>query len=253
MSFRRLRLFCIASAALLAITPSLGQPPARYFEVTSVRENHSGLDRDVGINISGSRISGTNLSLRTLIIQAYGLLDFQITGGPNWLSTARFDIQATTNDPEPITAQELGPMLQHLLADRFHLVVRHESRPMKAYVLVVAKQGSKLHEAAGTPENSMSGVNQRGTSGTAKMIGSGVPMSALAYRIAEQTPFRGDMVIDKTGLTGFYDFTLEWEVGENAGSSLITSLQEQLGLRLLSEKTPVDVLVVDHVEKPSLN
>jgi len=249
---RHLRSLAIASALFTAVTSCLAQQPVKSFEVTSVRQNRSGLEHDNGVDIHGSRITGTNLSLRTLILEAYGVLDFQIVGGPDWLSSARFDIQATT-DGQPISDAELGPMLQRLLADRFHLVVRHATRQFKEYVLVVARNGPRLQETVGAPANSMSGVNQRATEGTAKMIGSGVPMSALAYRIAEQPPFRGHVVVDKTGLHGFYDFTLAWEAGDNADASLITSLDEQLGLKLLYEKTPVEVLVVDRAEMPSDN
>ncbi|NUQ28695.1 MAG: TIGR03435 family protein [Acidobacteriaceae bacterium] len=241
------------TTAFFATMPGFAQRAEKTFEITSVRENFSGLDRDQGVNLSGSRISATNLSLRTLILQAYGVLDFQVTGGPNWLSTARFDLQATTEIAEPIAPADLPPMLQRLLADRFHLTLHHESREMKAYVLVVDKGGPKLHETQETPEKSMSGTNQRGSSGTATMTGSGVNMSALAYRIAQQPAFRGSMVLDKTGLNGHYDFTLQWEAGESAGSSLITALREQLGLKLSSEKTPVDVLVIDRAQKPSEN
>ncbi|MGO4212804.1 TIGR03435 family protein, partial [Terriglobus sp. YAF25] len=133
------------------------------------------------------------------------------------------------------------------------LTLHHESREMKAYVLVIDKGGPKLHETSGAPAKSMSGTNQRGSNGTATMTGSGVGMPALAYRIAQQPAFRGGMVLDKTGLNGYYDFTLQWEAGENAGSSLITALREQLGLKLSSEKTSVDVLVIDRAEKPAEN
>ena len=253
MLVRQLRLFLSSTAVIFATMPGFAQHAEKAFEITSVRENLTGLDRDSGVNLSGSRISGTNLSLRTLILQAYGVLDFQVTGGPNWLSTARFDLQATTENTEPIAPADLPPLLQRLLADRFHLTVHHESREMKAYVLIVDKGGPKLHEISGTPAKSMSGSNQRGSSGTATMAGSGVAMPALAYRIAQQPAFRGSMVLDKTGLNGYYDFTLQWEAGENAGPSLITALREQLGLKLSSEKTTVDVLVIDHAEKPSEN
>jgi uncharacterized protein (TIGR03435 family) len=253
MPVRQLRLFLGITAVFFATMPGFAQHAEKTFEVTSVRENLSGLDRDSGVNLSGSRISGTNLSLRTLILQAYGVLDFQVTSGPAWLSTARFDLQATTENAEPIAPADLQPMLQRLLADRFHLTLHHESREMKAYVLVIDKGGPKLHEASGAPAKSMSGTNQRGSSGTATMTGSGVSMTALAYRIAQQPAFRGSMVLNKTGLNGYYDFTLQWEAGENAGPSLIAALREQLGMKLSSEKSPVDVLVIDRAEKPSEN
>ena len=223
------------------------------FEVISVKPNLSGLDQSIGINILGSRIHGENLPLRTLILQAYGLLDFQIVGGPRWLASDRYDIEATTGLHEVIRLSELGPLLRGLLADRFRLEVHKETREMQTYVLVVDKGGPKLQQTSGVPAQSMSAVSPRTTSGRAKMIGNGVTVSALAYRIAVQQPFLGRTVIDKTGLRGFYDFTLEWDAGDDAGSSILAALRSQLGLKLSSEKGPVEVLVIDSAEKPVAN
>ena len=225
----------------------------RAFEVIAVKPNLSGLDQSTGINILGNRISGENLPLRTLVLQAYDLLDFQIVGGPRWLGSDRFDIEATTGLHEPIRLSELGPLLRSLLADRFHLTIHKEEREMQTYVLVIDKGGPKLHQTTGVAAQSMQGINQRATVGTAKMIGSGVTMSALAYRIAEQQPFLGRTVLDQTGMTGFYDFTLEWEAGDDAGSSILAALRTQLGLKLTYQKGPVEVLVIDSASKPSAN
>lgn len=230
----------------------LAQKPG-VFEVTSVKANRSGAVESRGINIEGSRIVGENLPLRTLIQQAYGVLDFQIDGGPKWIDSDRFDIQASTGRSEAIQMSELGPLLQELLKDRFHLVTHRETRERQTYVLLVDKDGPKLRATEGTPAQSMSVVTQRGLTGTTKMVGNGVTMGALAYRIAIQPMFVGRTAIDKTGLTGFYDFTLEWEAGDDAESSLLRALREQLGLRLSSEKAPVDALVIDRAEQPSEN
>jgi len=242
----------VGTALTLSLLIAQAQTP-KTFEVTSVKPNLSGLDQSIGVNILGSRIIGENLSLRTLILQAYGVLDFQIIGGPRWLSSDRFDVEATTGRPEPIRLPELGPLLRGLLADRFRLATHEETREMPTYVLVVDKGSPKLRQTTGVPAQSMRGVNQRATAGTAKMIGDGVTMAALAYRIAEQEPFLGHTVVEKTGLTGFYDFTLEWDAGDEAGPSILAALRTQLGLRLTSEKSPVEVLVIDSAEKPSAN
>ena len=229
--------FC--AVALLAQKPGA-------FEVTSVKVNRSGALQSRGINIAGSRLLGENLPLRTLIQQAYGVLDFQIEGGPKWMDSERFDIQASTGRAAAIQMSELGPLLQELLTERFHLVTHRETKERQTYVLLVDKDGPKLHATEGTPARSMSAVN-------GKMTGEGVTMGALAYRIAVQPMFVGRTVVDKTGLSGYYDFTLQWEAGEDAESSLLRALREQLGLRLSSEKGPVDVLVIDGVEQPSGN
>jgi uncharacterized protein (TIGR03435 family) len=240
------------AALALSLLIVQAQTP-KAFEVTSVKPNLSGLDQSIGVNIAGSRIRGENLSLRTLILQAYDVLDFQITGGPRWIGSDRFDVEATTGRPEPIRLSDLGPLLRSLLADRFHLATHKETREMQTYVLVVDKGGPKLLQTTGVPAQSMQGVNQRATAGTAKMIGNGVTASALAYRIAEQQPFLGHTVLDKTGLTGFYDFTLEWDAGDDAEPSILAALRTQLGLKLTFEKGPVEVLVIDSAEKPSAN
>jgi uncharacterized protein (TIGR03435 family) len=242
----------LGTALPLFLLIAHAQPPAS-FDVASVKPNLSGRDQSTGVNIIGSRIRCENLSLRTLILQAYDLLDFQIVGGPRWLASDRFDIEATTGRPEPIGASELGPLLRSLLAGRFHLVTHKETREMQTYVLVIDKGGPKLRESTGAPAQSMRGVNQRATSGTAKMIGEGVNMAALAYRIAQQQPFLGHTVLDRTGLTGFYDLTLEWEAGDDAGPSILSALRTQLGLKLTSEKNAVEVLVIDTAERPSAN
>lgn len=241
----------VCTLLLAGLTASAQNRPS--FEVSSVKANLSGLDQSIGINISGSRISGTNLPLHTLILQAYGVLDFQIAGGPRWMTSDRFDIEANTGRPDEIKLAELGPLLQSLLADRFHLVAHKEMREMQTYELVIDKGGPKLQPTTGVPAESMSGVNQRGLSGTAKIIGSGVTMSALAYRLAGQQPFVGRTVVDKTGLTGFYDLTLEWEAGEDAAPSILAALRSQLGLKLTSTKSLVEVLVIDSAEKPEAN
>src|ERR1700755_2586438 len=116
---RHLRSLAIASALFTAVTSCIAQQPAKSFEVTSVRQNRSGLEHDNGVDIHGARITGTNLSLRTLILEAYGVLDFQIVGGPDWLSSARFDIQATTAGGQPISGAALGPMLQRFVPTAF--------------------------------------------------------------------------------------------------------------------------------------
>src|SRR5580704_1152551 len=121
------------AALALSLLIVQAQTP-KAFEVTSVKPNLSGLDQSIGVNIAGSRIRGENLSLRTLILQAYDVLDFQITGGPRWIGSDRFDVEATTGRPEPIRLSDLGTLLRSLLADRFHLATHKETREMQTYI-----------------------------------------------------------------------------------------------------------------------
>jgi uncharacterized protein (TIGR03435 family) len=104
------------------------------FEVASIRHNLSGEERDAGINIlPGGRISGTNLTLRTLIWQAYNTVDFRLTGRPGWLDKERYDVAAKTGDGGNIGLEQLQPLLQHLLADRFQLKTHWETREAMVY------------------------------------------------------------------------------------------------------------------------
>jgi uncharacterized protein (TIGR03435 family) len=208
----------------------------------------------------GLRITGA--SLRNLISLAYNVRPFQVSGGPQWMDTDRFDIEAraTTSDgdaaPDPARAREeqrqTGERLQSLLSDRFQLQLYRETREQPVYALVVARGGSKLRQS---PEaNGLIRMMSRGT-----LRGEGVAVGMLTLNLSNELARR---VIDKTGLTGKYDFELKWmpaaagpqaAEGDPERPSLFTALQEQLGLRLESEKGPVEVLVIERVERPSGN
>ena len=127
----------------ICMPAGLAQTPDS-FEVSSIRVNHSGALQSRGVNIEGSRIVGESLSLQTLIVEAYGVLDFQIQGGPKWMDSESFDIQATTGCAEAIRMSELQPLLRNLLADRFHLITHLETRERQTYILLVDKGGPKL-------------------------------------------------------------------------------------------------------------
>ena len=158
-------------------------------------------------------------------------------------------------------------MLQALITDRFHLDVHHETREMTIYALVVGKSGSKLMPHTGEPPQPTDRLRARPGSLSAKQMG-------IATLVRQLTLQLGRQVIDKTGLTGQYDFTLEWTpepdqggpeaIGlppaarlpppsDSNGPSIFTAVQEQLGLRLDAQKGPVDIIVVDRAEKPGEN
>jgi len=212
-----------------------------------------------------------------IIANAYGVssrVKGQIEGGPEWMSSRAFDINAKVDDQtaarwskmtQQQTDEERGSMLRSLLADRFHLKFHHETREMPSLVLRVAKNGSKLqlpraeHDLpAGVP---LSRIN---FPGRGRMDGHSALMSNLARSLAAEPEIAGRPVIDKTGLAGGYDFTLRWTPDDpnpgaapadsnSQGPSLFTALEEQLGLKLVPEKQPVDIIVVDSVEVPSDN
>jgi uncharacterized protein (TIGR03435 family) len=249
------------------------------FEVASIKP--SGADPHGAFQImpgGGLRTVGT--SLKMLIGQAYDVRDFQISGGPNWISTDRFDITAKpgtgsespSQDPRTMTDEsfktvgdQMRERLRSLLADRFRLALHRETKEESVYVLVVAKGGPKLHASevnGGSVQRPMMRMGRGDLSGQA------APLAFLVQTLSSQL---GRPVIDHTGLTGHYDFTLQWTpdpgqpaaspaIGPDAppppdpnGPSIFAAVQEQLGLRLESQKGPVEMLVIDRVEKPSEN
>jgi uncharacterized protein (TIGR03435 family) len=183
----------------------------------------------------------THVSLRDLIQQAYRVQRSQISG-PSWLDTERFDITARI-PPQP-GRQQLPAMIQSLLADRFLLRLHRESRQLTAYALGVAKGGPKLEKA-----QSETGLRNSSRNARAHANGS-VTMASLAEFLSRGLD---RPVVDRTGLAGFYNVTLDWAADalENAasGPSIFTALQEQLGLRLNAVKAPVEILIVESVER----
>jgi uncharacterized protein (TIGR03435 family) len=243
--------------ALLAALAANAAPAA--FEVASVRPNQAGSAGGEGhtrekIEHSPIGLTMTNVTLSSCIKWAYGVRDFQISGAPGWFGTERYDINAKA--PGPVSEDELKAMLQALLAERFRLAVRFEKKELPVYALAVARNGPKLHRAAGD------------TPATMLLTGGGlvfqsVSMADFADRLANR-PLRVDRpVVDKTGLNGSWDFTLKFadnaaelksslegmEKGDPGGPSLFTVIQEQLGLRLEPAKSSIDALMVEHADR----
>lgn len=243
------RLVAIIGMAGLALSfGARAQSPAA-FEVASIRRNlNSGLNTN--IKVSGGKLTITNGSLKTLIRNAYGILGFQLAGEPRWIDTDMFDIVATTGSSETISPGQLQLLLQNLLADRFQLRVHWETRNTSVYELVRDKNGPKLKESSETEEPR---INTQKGSGKARMQGTREPISILAGHLGNQL---GRIVLDKTGLDGAYDWTLEWGLDltdDSIHPSLFTAVQEQLGLRLKAQKGPMETLVIDSAERPSEN
>jgi uncharacterized protein (TIGR03435 family) len=188
--------------------------------------------------------------LQYLIRSAYRIQADQIVGGPAWLDSDRYDIDAKTGGTEKISPELFRTMLQNLLADRFGLKTHRETRQMTVYVLVADKGGTRLREDT---EGGGNRLNTDRVAGKAVLTGTRVSMEQFSGYIGDKL---SRVVIDKTELEGVYDFTLEWDPEQAPGAigpSMFTGLREQLGLRLESQKTPVDVLVIDSVGRPSEN
>jgi len=223
---------------------------AQTFEVASIKPNRSA---GVGSSIRGSqgRITMENVSLRKVTLWAYGIPDDREYAlvGPDWLGTERFDIQATF--AVDAQAQQVREMTQKLLAERFRQTVHRESRELPTFALVVAKGGPKIHPA----EDGQPGTR----SGPGQLEAHRIPMAKLADLLARLV---GQPVVDDTGLKGLYDFTLRWSPDEtqklsapgegasqSGGPSIFAALQEQLGIKLEGRKGPVDVVIVDRMDK----
>jgi bla regulator protein BlaR1 len=207
--------------------------------------------------LPGGTVVIRNVTVPLLIQQAFDVRDFQISGGPGWLNSLRYDITAKTTlaNTGPIDLTLVRPRLQSLLADRFHLQLHHDTKVMSVYALVIAKNGPKL-----TADNAPDPAG-RMNRGVGHLQGVQVDMRFLTVWL---TRLVGRPVGDQTGLKGTYSFELNWVpdspqangVGDAApvdtsGPSIFTAVQEQLGLRLERRDGPVDILVLDHVEKPA--
>jgi len=250
---------------------SLRLPRARRSRSPPFKPNKSDAPPGPGWSVVGQTFAAINVPLRTLIRQAYQVQGFQVVGGPSWITSDRFDIVAKTGPPAPTRGSDL--MMQSLLAERFKLAAHKETRELPVYALVMAKSdgkpGSQLHQPAvdcyallrpDAPTPLPTGFFCGGMRpGPGQLSGRMATMKQLILFLSPQV---GRIVLDKTGLAGTFDLDLAWTAGPvgpdasgasaslDAGTSIYTSLQEQLGLKLESTKGPVDVLVIDYVEHP---
>jgi uncharacterized protein (TIGR03435 family) len=203
----------------------------------------------------------------------YKVTDSQIVGGPKWMDTELWDIEAKAEHPS--TLDQLHEMFQTMLADRFKLRFHREKREISAYVLTIDQSGSKLKvndspDAFDFPIKPAPGRPPIGPNGVLlKIVGNRVPMSYFTWTLSGY--LQNVPVVDKTGLDQFYDFKLEWlqelppqvaaRAAESAsfsesgpdGPTLPEALREQLGLKLERRKAPAEVCVIDRVEKPEAN
>ena len=278
-----LGLVCIVGAT--AVGQSVQTPPSPAFEVASVKPNNSG-QAQFSFNYlrAGGRFTATNVTLHMLIRNSYQVQDSQIVGGPKWLNSDRFDIVAKAEDvgtsafpvQSPDGPTRLQLMMRGLLVERFRLAVHPETRPVSsALALVVATRDGRLGPALRPSTVDCSALarsarpSPRGQTrcGAAMAIGhftlGGGTLIQLANTLSNIV---GQVVVDRTGLAGNFDIDLTWTPDQTAqrqpdspdltradtnGPSIYAALQEQLGLKLESQKNPVDVLVIDRAERPT--
>jgi uncharacterized protein (TIGR03435 family) len=224
-----------------------GPPMRPEFEVASVKPHASADGSPIGsIARDPGRLSYTGLTVRGLIREAYGLIKvYQLSLGPDALSTDRYDVIAKVS---PAASKEQRMlMLQALLAERFKLIVHRETKELPVYALVVGKNGPKFHAVE--------------DDGSAAEIGSGDGHQIKAHHIsmkllaATLQGYIGDSVVDETGLTGLFDLNLDFNVDESKSFEGPTVFEAvpRVGLKLEARKGHVEVVVIDHVEKPSVN
>lgn len=239
--------------------------PPKEFDVASIKPAEPGT-RGVRLQMTpGGGFNAKNVTAKFLIQQAYGVRDFQISGGPSWITSEHYDINAKAEGAT--STEQLRPLIQALLADRFHLTIHRDTKELPMYALVAGKNGPKLKESSAAPAPGP-GREQMMRMGRGLIDGQGMSMTVFAAQLAQQL---GRSVTDKTGLTGNYDIKLEWTPDESqspfprdpaaeaahpidtTGPTVFTALQEQLGLKLESQKGAVEMIVIDRIEKATEN
>jgi len=252
------------AAALFAQAPA-SIPPDLKFEVASLKPS-TGQGRGGGIRPApgGQRYVATNCPIKMMIQVAYRVKADQIVGGPAWLDSDRFDLEAKAEKPS--TADELHVMLINMLQDRVQLKFHREKKEMPMYALTVDKGGPKLtpHEAANAGEPWIDQIQEKFLH--IKMKATCAPVDYFAFRLSQ---FMDRPVVDLTNLHGGFDFNLEYtlalppgfpanstingEEPDTSGPTVFDAVKKQLGLELKAQKGPVEVIVIDHAEKPSGN
>jgi len=268
-------------------------PQESRFEVVSIKRNTGGDGGSMMGVQPGGRVSVRNLPVRQVIVRAYGIQQFQLTGGSDWLQTERYDIEAKAPDGAVVTDAAINAMLRAMLADRFKLKVRRETRESAIYELMFARSDRRFGEKLRQTSADCVANRNRGTEfgapppnpalvgpgdpipcgmvmiGGNRIAASGEPMTRLATVLGPRVQ---RIVVDNTGLTGLYDFDLQFLPDPLASSArgapagpvrmylvaadvppLMTAIQEQLGLKLQPSRGAVEYAVIEGIERPSEN
>jgi uncharacterized protein (TIGR03435 family) len=279
-----------AAQSTAAQAPATAPPTAEKFDAISIKVDNSGSGRhSLSSNIGGGRLRAVNVSLAGFMVYAYQLPASRIIGAPAWFDSEYFDVDATTATEDNST--DNSARIQAMLADRFKLIVHHETRDLPVYALVLDKPGKlgpqlrltdancsnpqktdlSKPNAASTDNSTPDDVNCGDTSGSTgskrvRFLGHGVSMDKLIEALSGSPShaFVERPLIDRTGLTGKVDFELvftppqfapdnEQTADPSAPPPFTAALRDELGLKLQSATAPVDVLVIDHIEQPTPN
>jgi uncharacterized protein (TIGR03435 family) len=242
MTMLAIRILILLVTATLAIR-------SQSFDVVSVKPNNSGSGRSTE-NTNPGRVIAENISARSLITQAFGVRQLQILGGPGWVTTDNFDISATTGTTKDLNDRELRPYFESLLTQRFGFKYHRETKDAPIYSLVAGKGGARLTPHEGEVNTS---VNISSGSGKVSVNACCISMADFANLLSGRSD---RIVVDNTGISGSYDVKLEWApdpAPESTIPSLFAALQEELGLRLEPARGPVEMIVIDSIEKPTEN
>jgi uncharacterized protein (TIGR03435 family) len=248
--------------ALLMGMVAVAQIPAEQkpqFEVATIKPTDPSFG-GILMRLTGGKFSATGFTLKDLIAFAYAVDNSQIGGGPEWLASDRYDVLGKPEKAGPLSRDAARIMLRPLLADRFHLKIHLDTKPMSVFVLTIEKNGPKLRPRTAGDGGETTHLTFHGASAT----GRNVPVKVLAEELQDMVLSRP--VLDKTGLMGNFDFDLVWRpepklsgIADASPSvdlnlpDIFTAIQEQLGLKLESTKAPTEVIVIDSAEHPSEN
>jgi uncharacterized protein (TIGR03435 family) len=248
-----------------------GAEKTPVFDVISVKPSKG--DGRLRLRFTKDGFVATDLDLHDLIGESYLVDDNQILSEPAWAKKQGFDVEAKVvgTDVEALgkmSFDERRAMFKQVLTERFKLAIHHETRELPVYALTIARGGAKLKQGTTSPDGPA--ISKRGPGmikvgpGLVSAVGTTIP-----YFVGVLSGELGRTVVDRTGLTGVYDISLTWagDAGQGgglgtagaasgsdaSGPSLFTAIQEQLGLKLESVKAAVDVIVIDHVERPTEN
>lgn len=237
-------------------TQNLNPNPAPSFEVASIKPNRSGTSETGFQPLVGGRFTVSNVTLKTLIISAFRVTDYQISGGPDWMDSDRFDVSAKAD--RNVSLSEALQMLQTLLKERFNLVAHREMRDQTIYFLIIGKNQPRLTPSQGNGETGVKVLPIAGQTLAVQVVGKKMTMQHLADILGFQLR---SPVHDETGLTGSFDFAFTLDKSPDAlggteldlTSAIVTGLQEQLGLKLEARKGQGEILVIDSAERPAEN
>jgi uncharacterized protein (TIGR03435 family) len=233
------------------------------FEVATIKPSNPDA-QGKAFTVRGHQVLTINTSLSDLITFAYGLHARQVMGGPDWVERDKYDVTGQPDAEGVPNVAQLRVMVQKLLTDRFKLAFHQDKKELSVYALIVGDKGPILTKSAGDP-NGLPALFFRSLGALPARNATMADLAAVMQTAVLDRP-----VVDQTGLTGRYDFTLTWTPDEtqfsamgvrvppptadpSAAPGLFTAIQEQLGLKLESTKAPVPVIVVDRVERPTDN